>query len=280
MSDRRGLQALWVFAVVSAIGYGLFGLDPTRVPDHPWVQAFYRASFALFARGQVALMLVVIGIALRRAAGWRWLPGLVLVFLLSLGVELLGTTTGLPFGPYHYTGLLGWRIQGEVPALIPLSWFAMCVPALGLGRAASPGLPRVGTWVVGAWLLTAWDLALDPAMSHLVPYWVWEVDGSWYGMPLLNLAGWFATGLFLLAALDLAGAGRWVDALPASWLQGYYVAVLATPVTMLLVAHAWPAVAVTVMGAGLPLAWLARRRSTAAAHPGAERVQAHTASLP
>ena len=55
--------------------------------------------------------------------------------LISLTSELLGTSTGFPFGHYSYLSGLGYKIAGLVPFTIPLSWFYVgCVSYL-LARA-------------------------------------------------------------------------------------------------------------------------------------------------
>ncbi|MGH7710578.1 MAG: carotenoid biosynthesis protein, partial [Gemmatimonadaceae bacterium] len=51
---------------------------------------------------------------------------------LALGVELLGTSAGFPFGDYAYTSRLGPRVLGLVPFAIPLSWFYMLYSSLAL----------------------------------------------------------------------------------------------------------------------------------------------------
>ena len=55
-------------------------------------------------------------------------------------------------------------------------------------------------------LLLAWDLALDPAMSYATRYWIWGDEGPYYGMPWLNLFGWYVTGVVLMAVLSLLPA--------------------------------------------------------------------------
>ena len=90
----------------------------------------------------------------------------------------------------------------------------MALPSWPVARARDPdrGL-RVA---VGALWLTAWDLALDPAMSHLTPYWRWDDRGAYYGMPWTNLLGWYATGLVLMVVLDAMGARLGLDRLPGT----------------------------------------------------------------
>ena len=120
------------------------------------------------------------------------------VGLATLGVEKLGTTTGFPFGEYAYTGELQPAIGG-VPAIVPLAWFAMGVPALEVARRIVGG--RWAAVVVAALALTAWDLFLDPQMVG-EGYWAWAVDGVYRGIPLSNYAGWVLTGLVVLAVVD------------------------------------------------------------------------------
>ena len=51
------------------------------------------------------------------------------LFVVASGVALLselgGTNVGFPFGPYHYTEMLGYRIANDVPYPIPISWYYM-----------------------------------------------------------------------------------------------------------------------------------------------------------
>jgi putative membrane protein len=129
-----------------------------------------------------------------RRAGLLLLVGAVV----SLGAELLGTSTGYPFGPYSYTPLLGYRVLGLVPFPIPLSWFFMLYCCLAMcGRllpAADSARGRM-TWALAAGaMLTAWDVSMDPAMSRATSHWVWQVNGPFYGMPWVNFAGWLLTG--------------------------------------------------------------------------------------
>jgi uncharacterized membrane protein len=83
-------------------------------------------------------------------------------------VEHMGTTYGVPFGRYSYTGTLRPAARG-VPAVVPLAWLAMAVPARETAHAALG--PRSTRWrrvVAGSLCLTAWDLFLDPQMVGAV----------------------------------------------------------------------------------------------------------------
>ena len=116
-------------------------------------------------------------------------------------VERVGTRTGLPFGRYEYTGVLRPHVGG-VPAIVPLAWFAMAVPAREAAHAALGDRSTAATRViVGATALTAWDLFLDPQMVG-EGYWRWIRVGAYRGIPVTNFLGWFVTGLGVMLILE------------------------------------------------------------------------------
>ena len=129
---------------------------------------------------------------------------------ISLGAELLGTSTGFPFGNYSYLSGLGYKISGLVPFTIPLSWFYVgCVSYLlarvGLKVDQKPSFLRhAGAVILGALLLTSWDFVLDPAMSQTsLPFWYWERPGAFFGMPYQNFVGWMGTGALFMSVAAL-----------------------------------------------------------------------------
>ena len=116
--------------------------------------------------------------------------------------EVIGVATGLIYGPYHYTAMLGpWL--GSVPVVIPLAWFMLVYPSYVIANLVVHGWP-VGTpggrghlvrlALLGALVMTAWDLLVDPILSGpTVHAWVWERGGPYYGLPVQNYLGWIAT---------------------------------------------------------------------------------------
>ncbi len=101
---------------------------------------------------------------------------------------------------------LGAKIGDRVPYTIPLSWFYMGFASYLLAGTIVGRLMRrrVGWWTVllGSWFLMVWDLVLDPAMAHEslpIRFWVWHQTGPYFGMPLQNFVGWYATGLLFMA---------------------------------------------------------------------------------
>lgn len=158
---------------------------------------------------QVLSPVVVAGLAATTsmAAGRRWgvgrTAGAAATVVVGTGlVEGIGSRRGVPFGRYAYTDRLRPRVRG-VPAVVPLAWWAMAVPAreaavAALGAQATRGR-RI---VVGAAALTAWDAFLDPQMVA-EGFWTWTRQGRYRGIPASNYLGWFATSLAVMSALDV-----------------------------------------------------------------------------
>jgi uncharacterized membrane protein len=136
----------------------------------------------------------------------RWLSFMIPSICLSLSSELLGTSTGFPFGAYQYLTGLGYKVGGLVPFTIPLSWFYMgfCCYVLaraGFERSTLPVWARqIGSIALGSLLLTAWDFVLDPAMSQTsYPFWAFQEAGVFFGMPYRNISGWLGTGAVFMS---------------------------------------------------------------------------------
>jgi uncharacterized membrane protein len=202
---------------ILSMGFGLAGLLLV-LPNPDFINAlpdFGKTAFAWsMAGGGVVYMLLgmsaVAVYAYRTLGLWHCLGFMIPAIGLSLVSELLGTSTGFPFGHYHYLSGLGYKIAGLVPFTIPLSWFyigfsAYIIARAGLETLAIPKVVKyVGAIGFGSLLLTSWDFVLDPAMSQTtVPFWIWEQPGAFFGMPYENFAGWFGTGVVFMTVATL-----------------------------------------------------------------------------
>jgi putative membrane protein len=117
-----------------------------------------------------------------------------LTVLVSLAAEEIGVRTGLIFGRYYYSDMLGWKL-GHVPILVPLGWFMMIYPswvvAQSLLRGTDVSRPAgmVALALVSALVMTGWDMVMDPPMAA-AHNWVWQDGGPYFGVPLHNYLGW------------------------------------------------------------------------------------------
>ncbi|WP_202225237.1 gamma-carotene 1'-hydroxylase CruF [Okeania sp. KiyG1] len=178
----------------------IISLPPVGQTAFQWSMAGGGATYIIFGALAVALY------SMRNLGIGTTLAFMLPSVFLSLSSELLGTSTGFPFGDYAYLNGLGYKIAGLVPFTIPLSWFYMGLVCYLLARcglqvkSSSSWLRHVGAIATGAVLLTAWDLVLDPAMSQApFPFWTFQEEGSFFGMPYRNLLGWVGTGAIYMS---------------------------------------------------------------------------------
>lgn len=130
--------------------------------------------------------------------------------IISFFSELIGTSTGEPFGNYTYTNFLGYKLFDHVPFSIPLSWFYVGFATFLIGYVLAGMLslnPKsLFAIIFGGWLLTVWDLVLDPAMAHEslgVKFWIWSETGAYFGMPGQNFFGWALTAVVFMGVARL-----------------------------------------------------------------------------
>ncbi len=224
-----GDRAAWAF-LLAHLGFIVFGAvafvtilagDLPSLMVGKWTPVIYKYSMMLAPATTVYLgaLAALLHSMPRLGAGRAWT-----MFALASGVALLselgGTNIGFPFGPYHYTDMLGYKILGDVPIPIPVSWYFMlygCLAICARLMATDDANATKWKWAIAAgFLLTFWDIPQDPAMTAVQPHhWEWDFDkfptwvpafvktGFFYGMPLSNWIGWVVTGI-LVARLMLA----------------------------------------------------------------------------
>lgn len=260
-SERVALWILIGFNALAAIGFATFGVNPALLDRFPGTAPFFSLSFRLFSIGQILVAAGALVVLLLLRVKLRWVLTFLAIYLVSLSSELAGTAFGFPFGSYAYTTALGPRWFELVPLVIPLSWFMMAIPSFALAAHLWPRGGAVSRILLGALILTAWDLALDPAMSYATIYWSWEFPGAYYGMPWVNLGGWFFTGALLMGSMVLLRSEEWIREVPIRWLAWFYAANVALPLLMAAAAGLTWAVVGTLAGYTLlaGIVWVTRQ---------------------
>lgn len=166
-----------------------------------------------------------------------------LAFVLGLGVELLGSKTGIPFGLYTYQGAPPPTVGG-VPLIVPLGWFALVLSA----HVLAGGRP----WFTGL-LVVAWDLGLE-ALMPAKGYWTWQDPHPlWYGAPMQNYLAWFAVGAVISWMYGRLGPSLHQD---GAFAWAYRLEALFLPVGLALFGL-WPAAVVCGLAMNV-LAWFDR----------------------
>jgi len=187
MQPYDWLMASWLVAMIS-------------IPILSWVIGDAVLPWGVMV---TVLLLVasVLGVLLRAWGVVRVLRMTAIVLPVAWLIEWIGSTTGFPFGQYHYTDLLQPQL-GHVPLIIPLAWLMMLPPAWAIAAVITQGRGRLAFVLVSALAFTAWDFFLDPQMVKW-GYWVWAeryVDSSTYfGIPWVNFLGWILSAALLTA---------------------------------------------------------------------------------
>ncbi len=122
----------------------------------------------------------------------------VVIFVAAFALEYVGMRTGIPFGSYTYTDVLGFRLMG-VPLAIAAAWYTTIMITRRIAQAIFP--PGIATALAAGTLTLAFDIALEPMASFIKSYWQWH-EGT---IPLQNYASWFglsAAAVFLLECYD------------------------------------------------------------------------------
>ena len=193
VADNRFTIAV-VFPVVGAVS--LLASAEGLLPD----PLAFNPLFVLFGVAVMRLPLLsgVLPLVDRRAG-----VALGALVAYTYAVELVGTTTGLPYGEFEYGVSLG-PMLGPIPYALPLFFiplvlnsYLLCLLVLG-DRARS--LP-VRLVVVSA-TVVAVDLVLDPAAVAL-GFWSFA-EGGYYGVPPLNYAGWVLSAVVATVLIDVA----------------------------------------------------------------------------
>ncbi|MBI2183880.1 MAG: carotenoid biosynthesis protein [Thaumarchaeota archaeon] len=157
-----------------------------------------KVDIPLLFRTISVLLIPAMAIYVASLYGWSFTSRSFLVlFLGGLGVEVLGTRTGIPFGEYFYTERFQPQIL-NVPVQIPLAWFTLGLMCYSLASLNSNR--RLLKVSLASILMVSWDILYDPAFSAMGS-WVW-MQGEYFGVPLTNFLGWLLASLIFFLIIE------------------------------------------------------------------------------
>jgi uncharacterized membrane protein len=188
---------LWTLVAIYALAR-ITQAFPDRIPII-WIVALH--------------VLTPLAFALVHGATIYRVRGILLFVLLSLVIanviENLGVLTGLPYGRYYFTSVMGPKLF-QVPILLGLAYcgvgyLAWTLAGILLGGPAerAAGMRVVFRPLIAAAVMTAWDLSMDPTWANLVHGWAWEDGGAYFGVPWSNFLGWYATNYLIYQSFAL-----------------------------------------------------------------------------
>jgi putative membrane protein len=189
-------QALLALSVLAAVAAGVLA---RALPGEDWPPGLLLG---------VALASTVVSLARTLPAQNIFMAGL-LILGIAGGIQMLGATTGIPFGPVVFMDSLGEKMFNVLPWTAPLLWVVIMLNCRGVARLILRPWRKLRTYgfrVIGLTcaLVVLFDFGLEPFATRLNHYWFWEVSGKntgWFGAPWVNFLGWGVTALFILAFL-------------------------------------------------------------------------------
>ncbi len=173
----------------SAVAFGA-AFFAVRFPDVPGASAGSYVSSVLLALPALVALWAHLGP--RRAAA-----AVLAVSAFAYAIESVGVATGFPYGPFSYGEALGPKLFDLVPYLLPITYVPLVVGAAAAAWGPRRLAPRVA---FAALLLVLTDGVLDPGATAL-GFWTWTEGGPYYGVPLVNSAGWLLSGAVSAALL-------------------------------------------------------------------------------
>lgn len=116
------------------------------------------------------------------------------IYLLGISAEILGVSTGFPFGTYVYGASLGPQIA-EVPIIIGLNWILVSYTSWFV--VVQLKLNRYIKLLLATALMVFLDSLIEP-LSSVLDFWHWK-DAI---IPLQNYISWFIIGLVCIFLLE------------------------------------------------------------------------------
>lgn len=174
LTDRIASIIIYVVFSVGVVGHLIPATYPLMLRITPYV---------LLIMGHLLI--------LRFAAGKnvKVLLWIIIVFLFTFMLEVIGVKTGYIFGNYSYGNTLGAKFL-DVPIIIGFNWTFIILGAISISQKVSSN--KYIVIISAAIMALLFDMVLEPVAVKL-NYW------SWAGgiIPLKNYISWF-----LIAALS------------------------------------------------------------------------------
>jgi uncharacterized membrane protein len=135
-----------------------------------------------------------------------------IIAIVGGGISALGAASGIPFGPFTFTGGLGPKLFKILPWAMPFIWVVVVLNSRGVARLILRPWRKTktyGFWLMGlaAVLTMLFILALDPFTSRIRHYWFWmpvKFPMTWQGAPPVNFLSWGIVTLLILAFITPA----------------------------------------------------------------------------
>lgn len=183
--QRKGVSRIAIIVLVLFHQIGLIGLHLEATRD-------------LFQQLVPMNLLLSITVLLLFHRPWttRFVIFCFVIFWAGYLVELLGITTQVIFGPYHYDTALGFKVAG-VPPMIGINWLMLVYCSGMMFRGF-----KLNIWLrslLAALAMVLLDMVIEP-MAIRYDFWTWDtIDGH---IPAQNFLAWFVVSFGMCYAFQ------------------------------------------------------------------------------
>ena len=181
--EKIGLGVIVILHIVGLIGLQIESLKQLFVPLTPLTLLITTAIVLFLSKEKFNSFLITT----------------VLIALLGWFVELVGVKTGMLFGVYEYSSVLGPGAFG-VPFMIGINWLLLsyCIYCFIVFLPISKRYLRV---FLGALAMVLIDFTIEPFAVRF-DLWTWFTES---GMPgFQNYLAWFVVALFVFGIYEIA----------------------------------------------------------------------------
>ncbi|MFN0047491.1 MAG: carotenoid biosynthesis protein [Cytophagales bacterium] len=172
-NEKVRIGILLVLHLVGIVGYNL----PT-----------YRALFQLVTPLHLLIITIVL-LSEKAVLNQGFALFFALAFLIGYGAEVFGVKSGMLFGYYQYTNVLGIKVL-DVPIALGLLWAATAYAANEIANKLINGV--VFKVILAASIMVLFDYTLEPFAIH-AQLWQWNS----VSIPNYNYVSWFMVALVL-----------------------------------------------------------------------------------
>ncbi len=120
----------------------------------------------------------------------------VAVYILGLGIEVIGVNTGVVFGDYYYGKSLGPKVL-DTPLLIGLNWLFLTYTSTSIfNRFRINKLLKI---LLAACLMVLYDVILEQVAAKM-DIWYWEASK----VPFQNYVAWYGISFVFVSLIQIA----------------------------------------------------------------------------
>ncbi len=137
----------------------------------------------------IFLVTVFLIVTVDKSVEKKFITWVIMSYLITLSIEILGVHTGLIFGSYQYGNNLGVKLSG-VPIVIGLNWITLLLGSIGYASMVKTSVYLKS--FISSILMVGFDGILELVASKL-NYWFWRDDI----IPYQNFIAWFLISYIL-----------------------------------------------------------------------------------